>query len=151
RSPQVALGTFHSACARLLRKHGDALPAVVPGLDGRFSIFDTEDSRRLLTEIIKEMNLDIKEVKPNVVRSSISKLKSQGVMPEFMMASVESKGYVGAALKRAKRMAEIYSTYQRRLVQSNALDFDDIILVALRLLREDGGKALDFLARFPVA
>ena len=60
---QVALGTFHSVCARLLRRHGDALPAVVPGLDGRFSIFDTEDSRRMLTDIIKENGLDVKEVR----------------------------------------------------------------------------------------
>lgn len=58
----MALGTFHSVCARLLRRHGDSLPAVVPGLDGRFSIFDTEDSRRLLTDIIKENGLDVKEV-----------------------------------------------------------------------------------------
>lgn len=85
----------------------------------------------------------LRQVKPNMVRSAISKLKSQGVLPEFMSQSVESKGLIGAALKHAKRMAEIYSTYQRRLVQSNALDFDDIILVALRLLRQDSGEALD--------
>lgn len=51
-SSQVALGTFHSICGRILRRHGDALPSVVPGLDSRFSIFDTEDSRRLLTDIL---------------------------------------------------------------------------------------------------
>lgn len=56
------MGTFHSVCARLLRRHGDALPGVVPGLDGRFSIFDTEDSRRMLTDIINENGLDPKEV-----------------------------------------------------------------------------------------
>ncbi|CAN0527951.1 unnamed protein product, partial [Scytosiphon promiscuus] len=62
-------------CARLLRRHGDALPAVVPGLDGRFSIFDTEDSRRLLTDIIKEMNLDIKEVGGGLVSRGRSRIR----------------------------------------------------------------------------
>ena len=64
---QVFLGTFHSICARLLRRHGDALPAVVPGLDGRFTIFDREDSRRLLTEIIKEKGVATKEVRVSIL------------------------------------------------------------------------------------
>eukprot|EP00752_Nemacystus_decipiens_P014939 g13298.t1 len=134
-SGQVALGTFHSVCARLLRRHGDALPAVVPGLDGRFSIFDTEDSRKMLADIIKENGLDVKEVKPAVIRSSISKLKSQGLGPEDIRE--QCKDLVGNAKKRAQTMAQIYHTYQTRLVASNAVDFDDIILVALRLLRQD--------------
>ncbi|CAN0368233.1 unnamed protein product, partial [Ectocarpus sp. 12 AP-2014] len=143
-SGQVALGTFHSICARLLRRHGDALPAVVPGLDSRFSIFDTEDSRRLLTDIIKEMGQDIKEVKPNMMRSSISKLKSQGLGPqdiakrsEDMLERGKSTGFVGGKARHANMVAEIYTKYQARLIQSNALDFDDIILVALRLLWQD--------------
>lgn len=61
-SAQVTLGTFHSVCARLLRRHGAAIPGVVPGLDGGFSIFDTEDSRRMLTDIIKYLGIDTEEV-----------------------------------------------------------------------------------------
>lgn len=62
QASRIALGTFHSICARMLRWHGDALPGVVPGLDGRFSIFDTDDSRRLLAEILKEEGVDSAEV-----------------------------------------------------------------------------------------
>lgn len=56
-SSRLALGTFHSVCARLLRWYGDALPRVVPGLDSRFSIFDIQDSRRVMADIIKENGL----------------------------------------------------------------------------------------------
>lgn len=54
-SSRVTLGTFHSVCARLLRRYGEALPGIVPGLNSGFSIFDTEDSRRMLTEIMKDI------------------------------------------------------------------------------------------------
>lgn len=74
------------------------------------------------------------------MRSSISKLKSQGLGPEDVR--VEGKGLVGAAARRAKTVVEIYRNYQRRLVQNNAMDFDDIILVALRLLRQNTGPSV---------
>lgn len=63
RASKVALGTFHSICARMLRWHGDALPALVPGLDRSFSVFDSDDSRRLLAEILKKEGIDTTEVR----------------------------------------------------------------------------------------
>lgn len=54
---RISLGTFHSVCARLLRRHGSALPAIIPGLDAGFSIYDKEDSKKILSEIIGELGL----------------------------------------------------------------------------------------------
>lgn len=77
------------------------------------------------------------QVKPTMMRSAISKLKSQGLQPQDVKVDQRS-GRVGKAINQ-KRVVEIYKLYQKRLVQSNALDFDDIILVALRLLQQDSG------------
>lgn len=89
-----------------------------------------------------------------MMRSSISKLKSQGLGPqdiakksEDMLERGKSTGFVGGKARHAKMVAEIYTKYQARLVQSNALDFDDIILVALRLLRQDKGRVFHHTTR----
>lgn len=58
---KIAMGTFHSICARILRRHGDALPTVVPGLDSSFSIFDTDDARRLMTDIFNQDGINKSE------------------------------------------------------------------------------------------
>ncbi|CAM9223898.1 unnamed protein product, partial [Hapterophycus canaliculatus] len=136
-SDQVTVGTFHGVCAKLLRRHGKALKAVVPGLTSSFKIIDTEDSHRRLTDAMKDMCVDFREYTPRAMLSVISKLKNEGVGPEDMGQRAESEGLKGAASDRTGTIAEVYALYQSRLVQANALDFDDIILVALRLLQQD--------------
>ncbi|CAM9963037.1 unnamed protein product [Discosporangium mesarthrocarpum] len=141
---QVTLGTFHSVCALLMRRFGDHLPSLVPGLDGQFTIFDADDSRRLTGEILKELGLDVTKVKPNLFCSAMSWMKSQGKGPNDVMAQNEAgggrwgSGMGGIDSKSSlKTLAQVFPTYQKRLAESNAVDFDDLILLTLRLLRED--------------
>ncbi|CAM9722536.1 unnamed protein product [Choristocarpus tenellus] len=141
---QITLGTFHSVCARLMRRFGEHLPALIPGLDRQFTIFDTDDSRKLVAEIIKEMGLDSTKVKPQWFISQMSWLKSQGKGPNDVMELNKGRGggTISAEKKKMlKTLAELFPIYQRRLAESNAVDFDDLLLVTLRLLKENKGES----------
>lgn len=117
------LGTFHSTCAKLLRIDGAAI-----GLDPNFVIYDDSDQITLVKQILKEKNIDEKSLQPRVVLSEISTAKERLHSPEKYAETAAS--YV------EKLVAQIYPAYQRALGKANALDFDDILSEAVRLLSE---------------
>lgn len=118
--------TFHSACCRILRRNIERL-----GYTGHFTIYDASDSERIIKEIVKDMGLDDKTFPAKYVLAAISREKDAFVTPDEMLDRAESNGDF-----RALHIARAYKTYQSRLYENNALDFDDIIFLTVRLLQE---------------
>ena len=118
--------TFHSACCRILRRDIDRL-----GYGIRFTIYDTSDSERIMKEIIKDMGLDDKTFPAKYVLSVISKEKDRMVTPREMLDRAE-----GMNDYKLLPIAKAYMRYQTRLKENNAVDFDDIILLTVKLLQE---------------
>ena len=112
------VSTFHSTCVRILRNQASLLP----GLNSNFSIYDADDSRRLLLMIGKDMGLDTKRYSPRLLANGISNLKNELIGPE--QAAYDASN----AMEDLPRIiAEVFAEYQRRLRAANALDFDDLI------------------------
>jgi DNA helicase-2/ATP-dependent DNA helicase PcrA len=118
RARSMWVSTFHSTCVRILRNQASLLP----GLNSNFSIYDADDSRRLLLMIGKDMGLDTKRYSPRLLANGISNLKNELLGPEEAAADAAN-----AAEDLPRIIAEVYSEYQRRLRAANALDFDDLI------------------------
>src|SRR6202158_6290958 len=131
RARSMWVSTFHSTCVRILRNQASLLP----GLNSNFSIYDADDSRRLLLMIGKDMGLDTKRYSPRLLANGISNLKNELIDPEQAMANA-SADTDGGELTRI--IAAVYAEYQRRLRAANALDFDDLI-----------GETVAVLQRFP--
>lgn len=119
--------TFHSACCRILRRYADRL-----GYSNSFTIYDSNDSERVMKEIIKDMGLDDKTFPAKYVLGIISKEKDKMTTPERLLARAEMSGEY-----RALPVARAYQAYQKRLKENNAVDFDDIILLTVKLLQEN--------------
>lgn len=119
--------TFHSACVRMLRRDIDRL-----GFSRDFTIYDTDDSKRVIKDIIKEMELDEKAFAPREVLSIISGSKNASEPPEEFSRKWSNSG----DWKKA-RIAKIYARYAAKLREANALDFDDIILHTVTLLQQE--------------
>lgn len=118
--------TFHSACCRILRREIDRL-----GYRRSFTIYDTADSERIMKEILRDMGLDDRTFPVKSVLGYISRAKDQmQSVDEFAAAAQKSGDY------RAERIAEAYGAYQKRLMENDAVDFDDIIFLTVRLLQE---------------
>jgi DNA helicase-2/ATP-dependent DNA helicase PcrA len=118
RARSMWVSTFHSTCVRILRNQASLLP----GLNSNFSIYDADDSRRLLLMIGKDMGLDTKRYSPRLLANGISNHKNELIGPEQAAAEASE---AGEELPRI--IAEAYGEYQRRLRGANALDFDDLI------------------------
>ncbi len=118
RARSMWVSTFHSTCVRILRNQASLLP----GLNSNFSIYDADDSRRLLLMIGKDMGLDTKRYSPRLLANGISNLKNELIGPEQAAYDASS---VNEDLPRI--IADVYAEYQRRLRAANALDFDDLI------------------------
>jgi DNA helicase-2/ATP-dependent DNA helicase PcrA len=118
RARNMWVSTFHSTCVRILRNQASLLP----GLNSNFSIYDADDSRRLLLMIGKDMGLDTKRHSPRLLANSISNLKNELIGPEQAVAEASE-----AEDDLARIVADVYGEYQRRLRAANALDFDDLI------------------------
>ncbi|WP_137148363.1 UvrD-helicase domain-containing protein [Mycolicibacterium sp. CR10] len=118
RARSMWVSTFHSTCVRILRNQASLLP----GLNSNFSIYDSDDSRRLLLMIGKDMGLDTKRHSPRLLANSISNLKNELIGTEQAAAEASE-----AADDLARIVADVYGEYQRRLRAANALDFDDLI------------------------
>ena len=126
-SRDVWAATFHSACVRILRRDIDKL-----GFDRSFTIYDTDDTKRLLKDILKELELDEKTFPVREIQTIISRSKDDMILPEEFAAQAEkSQDW------RRKRIGKVYALYNRKLRDANALDFDDIILHTVDLLRTD--------------
>ena len=118
--------TFHSACCRILRRDIDRL-----GYENSFTIYDTADSERVMKDVIRDMHLDEKSFPPKLFLNLISRAKDQMQEPEdFDRIAASSGDY------RMEKAAQAYEEYQKRLREANAVDFDDIILLTVRLLQE---------------
>src|SRR6201993_116063 len=118
RARGMWVSTFHSMCVRILRNQASLLP----GLNSNFSIYDADDSRRLLMMIGKDMGLDTKRYSPRLLANCISNLKNELIDPEQAAANLSSDD-----AELTKTVAEVYGEYQRRTRAANALDFDDLI------------------------
>ncbi len=118
--------TFHSACCRILRREIERM-----GYTRSFTIYDTSDSERVMKEIVKDMGLDDKTFPPKYVLGAVSREKDNLVSPQEMLDRAERSGDI-----RALHIARAYEKYQTRLKENNALDFDDIIFVTVKLLQE---------------
>ena len=129
-SSRLWMGTFHSIFLRILRAHADLL-----GFNKTFTIYDTSDSKSLIKSIIKELGLDDKIYKPTTIASIISNAKNAMILPEQYIAD---KDYMESD-RRAKRPStgQIYAIYCNRCRQSDAMDFDDILLFMNILLRDN--------------
>jgi len=118
RARSMWVSTFHSTCVRILRNQASLLP----GLNSNFSIYDADDSRRLLLMIGKDMGLDTKRYSPRLLANGISNLKNELIGPEEAATDAANAGE-----DLVRIIAEAYAEYQRRLRAANALDFDDLI------------------------
>lgn len=121
------VSTFHSVCVRILRQQAQ----LVPGLNTNFTIYDADDSRRLLTMIGKDMNLDLKKFTARSLANAISNHKNELVGPQQAreLADQTKNPY-------EVTVAEVYEQYQRRLRAANALDFDDLIGEVVRIFTQ---------------
>jgi DNA helicase-2/ATP-dependent DNA helicase PcrA len=130
------VSTFHSACLRMLRSHADVL-----GFERGFTIYDAGDAETAVERIMKELNLDTKRLAPRSVSAAISAAKNEMLSPE---AYVEIYG--GDPTRR--RIAEIYVQYAKRLRLANAMDFDDLLLYAVAMLKADEHVLHSYQERF---
>src|SRR3989440_5348103 len=129
------VSTFHSACVRILRaEHQHA------GLKSSFSIYDADDSRRLMLLVARELELDPKRYSPNSLAAQVSNLKNELVDPETFAAK--------ASGPNERAVSEAYTLYQRRLVEAHALDFDDLIMTTVHLLQAFPEVAEKYRQRF---
>lgn len=125
----LMMGTFHSICGKLLRHDAEKI-----GFTKDFTIYDTSDSKSLLKSICKELGLDDKIYKPSLVLYRISSLKNNFVTPEEYGANWTLQKEDKAM--RLYQLYDVYKLYQSRMLASNAMDFDDMLLKTLQLLRE---------------
>ncbi len=126
---EIWAGTFHSICVRMLRRFGERV-----GLSDSFSIYDTQDKKRLVSEVMKDLGIDEKMLPIRAVMSAVSAEKDNLRTPAEMP--------VGASL-RDKHIQRIYAAYQTKLEKNNAVDFDDIIMKTVKLL-EENDDVLDY-------
>ena len=123
----VWASTFHSACVRILRRDIEKL-----GFPASFTIYDTDDSLRVIKDVLKELNVDDKAFPPRSMLGYFSRAKDEMLLADEYLAEARRQGDL-----RLQKIAELYQEYQRRLWSAGALDFDDIILHTVRLLRQD--------------
>ena len=116
-------GTFHSVCLRILRRYGDRL-----GYREGFSIYDTDDKKRMITQCMKELSIDEKRLAPKAVANAISMAKDELKTPDEIEITRDP---------RNKDIIAIYRLYQEKLMAYNALDFDDLIMKTVELLEKD--------------
>lgn len=134
-SQALTLGTFHAICARILRREGKAI-----GLESRFVIYDEDDQSRLIRQVLDELNLDPKQYVPQAVRSAISAAKSRLFGPEEYAKRVSS--YFEEVIYR------VYQRYQQLLGQSQAVDFDDLLMKTVQLFRDHPKVLARFQSRY---
>ncbi|OHV04308.1 DNA helicase PcrA [Mycobacterium talmoniae] len=139
RARAMWVSTFHSMCVRILRNQA----ALIPGLNSNFSIYDADDSRRLLLMIGRDMGLDVKRHSPRLLATGISNLKNELIDPDQAVANLTD-----ASDDLTQVIATVYAEYQRRLRAANALDFDDLIGETVGVLQAFDQVAQHYRRRF---
>ncbi|MDR3313972.1 MAG: UvrD-helicase domain-containing protein [Oscillospiraceae bacterium] len=130
-------GTFHSICAKLLRRHDGGLR----GFDSHFAIYDTDDSRRVMKEVQRQLQIDEKYLPHKQILSAIGRAKDQ-------LTSPAEYAKQAAGDQRKQQIARAYAKYQQLLLGANAMDFDDIICHTVRLLEENAQVREQYQRRF---
>ena len=129
------VSTFHSSCVRILRRNAEAI-----GYRSNFTIYDDGDSRRLIEHVLDDRGVDQKRFPARAVAGAISQAKSE---------LVDHEGYEArASTLYERRIAEIYAEYERRLVEANAMDFDDLLVRTVRLFRQNPDVLESYQDRF---
>ncbi len=128
--------TFHAACVRILRRYIDRL-----GYANNFTIYDTDDQKNIIKDICKRMNIDTKQYKEKTILSKISSAKDNLTGPDEMYQT-SGNNYI------SMKIADIYRAYQEQLKKNNALDFDDIICLTVKLFEEDAEVLEYYRKRF---
>jgi DNA helicase-2/ATP-dependent DNA helicase PcrA len=124
------ISTFHSLCVRILRRDVEVLKIAGQGLTRAFTIFDENDQQGIVKQIMKRMGLDTKQLTPRTVLGRISWAKNHMVDPQDY--------FLGSKDPNSERIAHIFKAYQDELQKNNAMDFDDLLLDAVRVLRASG-------------
>ncbi|BCP14308.1 DNA helicase PcrA [Mycobacterium paraintracellulare] len=139
RARAMWVSTFHSTCVRILRNQA----SLIEGLNSNFSIYDADDSRRLLQMIGRDMGLDIKRYSPRLLANAISNLKNELIDPADAVSKLTDESD-----ELSRTVASVYGEYQRRLRAANALDFDDLIGETVAVLRAFPQIAQHYRRRF---
>jgi DNA helicase-2/ATP-dependent DNA helicase PcrA len=129
----MMLGTFHSICARILRREVEHLP-----LESNFVIFDSDDQEKIVKNVIKELNLNDKLYRAPSIHAAISRAKNELILSDVYPINT----YRDEVVKR------VYIEYQKRLIASNAMDFDDLLVYTARLLEENPAVRDKYAQRF---
>ena len=124
RSRAMWVSTFHSACVRILRREASHV-----GLKSTFSIYDAADSQRLMSMVMRELDLDPKRYRPRSFAAQVSNLKNELIDEETYSAGL------GEGTHQERMVADAYRMYQARLRQANAMDFDDLIMATVNILQ----------------
>ncbi len=135
RSAAMWVSTFHSMCVRILRREAKHL-----GVRSAFSVYDADDSRRLVAIVGRDLELDPKKFAPRALAAQISNLKNELLSPDDAAER--------AGTEHERRIAEVYGVYQARLRQANAFDFDDLIMETVSLLQRMPAVAEYYRRRF---
>ncbi|MFZ0452133.1 MAG: UvrD-helicase domain-containing protein [Ignavibacteriaceae bacterium] len=120
KADSIWMGTFHSIFAKILRIESKSI-----NFESNFSIYDAEDSKSLVTNIISDFNLNIESLTPNSVKHKISFLKNHMIMPDEFRKNISSP--------IEEKIADVFDEYQRRLVENNSMDFEDLLLKPIEL------------------
>ena len=131
----IWVGTFHSMCVRILRRDGTRI-----GIGRSFAVIDDSDQRQLVKEILDDLDYDERQLSPGACLAEIDKAKNALIWPE--QYAQKQTSFAG------ERIANVYSEYQRRLTESNSLDFDDLIVRTIDLLERDAATREKYQHRF---
>ncbi len=125
KANSIWMGTFHSIFAKILR-----IESKILNFESNFSIYDSEDSKSLVSNIISDFDLNIESITPNGVKHKISYLKNHMIMPsEFRKNHINSP--------TDEKIADIFDEYQRRLIENNSMDFEDLLLKPIELFNQN--------------
>lgn len=121
----IWMGTFHSICVRILRRYIDRM-----GFDSSFAIFDTSDQKTMIKNCLKELAIDDKMFTDRIIAYEISNAKNEMLEPDTYLARANGDF-------RKEKIGAVYTLYQKRLKENNAIDFDDIINFTIKILTEN--------------
>lgn len=131
----IWVSTFHSSCVRILRRFADRI-----GYDNAFTIYDTDDSKSVMKDICKRLQIDTKQLKERTILGAISSAKNEGILPdEYEMNAMGDFNRT--------RIAKAYKEYQKTLLKNNAMDFDDLLVNAVELLKSNPDVLADYQNR----
>lgn len=135
-SERIWVSTFHRLCVFILRKNIHLL-----GYDSNFIIYDSDDQKSLMREVLKYLNIDSKQIKERSVLSTISHAKDSLISPAKFLSEAGNDFY-------KEKVGNAYAEYQKRLKKNNAVDFDDLLCLTVQLFRENPGVLKEYQERF---